>query len=200
MLISIITSRVLSPQYLVWICGLIALCLALTPLPRGGTVLAGPCWLLIATISITQVEFPLLFSRLLKGNTTAAVILACRNGMLVIATVWAGYLLWRAYVVPEHQADLVTADVGRTDAAVEETAERTHIGVAAETADAPAEGNLEDNHSPELGNVDESSSGNSTPTAEPKKDVGIGASNPATAASALDRDNRFSSRPAPQSC
>ena len=33
-LISIITSRVLSPQYLVWICGLIALCLALTPLRR----------------------------------------------------------------------------------------------------------------------------------------------------------------------
>jgi len=199
-LISIITSRVLSPQYLVWVCGLIALCLALTPLPRGGTVLAGPCWLLIATISITQVEFPLLFSRLLKGNTTAALILACRNGMLVVATVWAGYLLWRAYVVPKRQADLAASDVERTaiDAA-EPTIERAHVGVAAETASVPDEDAGEDNHSPDVGAVD-ASSGSSSPSAEPRRDVGIGASNPATAAAVTDPDRGFNPRPATQSC
>ena len=135
-LISIITSRVLSPQYLVWICGLVALCLALTPLPRGGTVLAGPCWLLMATISITQLEFPLLFSRLLKGNTTAAIILTCRNSMLVIATVWAGYLLWRAYALPKQKVELVEAEVERTTVGTGEM-ERNRVGIAAETADSP---------------------------------------------------------------
>lgn len=200
-LISIITSRVLSPQYLVWICGLIALCLALTPLRRGGTVLAGPCWLLMATIAITQVEFPLLFSRLLKGNTTAAIILAGRNGMLVIATVWAGYLLWRAYAMPEQQTGLVASDVGHTAVAAGDQPERTHIGigVAAETADMPAEDSVGDDHSSDAGTADPAGSGNG-PTAEPTRDVGIGASNPATAAVTADPDNGFNSRQAAQSC
>jgi hypothetical protein len=100
-LISVITSRVLSPQYLVWICGLIALCLALTPLRRGGTVLAGPCWLLLGVISITQLEFPLLFSHLVHGSLKAAVFVTGRNLLLVGATIWAAALLWRAYARPE---------------------------------------------------------------------------------------------------
>ena len=100
-MISIITSRVLSPQYLVWVCGLIALCLALTPLHRGGTVLAGPCWLLLATISITQLEFPLLFDRLVHGSLKAALFVTGRNVLLVGATAWAATLLWRHYARPE---------------------------------------------------------------------------------------------------
>lgn len=106
-MISVITSRVLSPQYLVWICGLLALCLALKPLRKGGTVLAGPCWLLLGTISITQLEFPLLFSHLVHGSLKAAYFVTGRNLLLVAATVWAATLLWRAYaraerpVVPE---------------------------------------------------------------------------------------------------
>ncbi|HEX4791530.1 MAG TPA: glycosyltransferase family 87 protein [Actinospica sp.] len=103
-LISVITSRVLSPQYLVWICGLLALCLALTPLRSGGTVLAGPCWLLLATISITQLEFPLLFPHLVHGSLKAACFVTGRNVLLVAATVWAAALLWRAYPRPEKPA------------------------------------------------------------------------------------------------
>jgi hypothetical protein len=92
---------VLSPQYLVWVCGLIALCLALTPLHRGGTVLAGPCWLLLATISVTQLEFPLLFDRLVHGSLKATLFVAGRNVLLVGATVWAATLLWQRYARPE---------------------------------------------------------------------------------------------------
>jgi len=100
-MISVITSRVLSPQYLVWICGLLALCLALAPLRhRGGTVLTGPCWLLLATISVTQLEFPLLFSRLVHGSLHAAYFVTGRNLLLVGATVWAATLLWRAHARP----------------------------------------------------------------------------------------------------
>jgi hypothetical protein len=100
-MISIITSRVLSPQYLVWVCGLIALCLAIAPLKHGGTVLAGPCWLLLGTISVTQLEFPLLFPALVHGSTKAALFVTCRNGLLVGATIWAAFLLWKRYVVIE---------------------------------------------------------------------------------------------------
>ncbi|MBR7826515.1 DUF2029 domain-containing protein [Actinospica sp. MGRD01-02] len=102
-MISIITSRVLSPQYLVWVCGLIALCLAIAPLKHGGTVLAGPCWLLLGTISVTQLEFPLLFPALVHGSTKAALFVTCRNGLLVGATIWAAFLLWKRYVVVERR-------------------------------------------------------------------------------------------------
>ena len=95
-LIAIVTSRVLSPQYLVWVIALIALCLTLAPLGSGGTVLVGPCWLLLATISATQLEFPLLFPRLIHGGRFAAVFVTGRNLMLVAATLWAAHSLWRS--------------------------------------------------------------------------------------------------------
>jgi hypothetical protein len=106
-LIAIVTSRVLSPQYLVWLVGLIALCLTLAPDrsdgtaseaigPDGRSVLAGPCWTLLAAISVTQIEFPLLFPRLIQGGHWSVWFLAGRNLMLVAATAWGVWALWRA--------------------------------------------------------------------------------------------------------
>lgn len=100
-MISMITSRVLSPQYLVWVCGLLALCLAIAPLKEGGTVLRGPCWLLLGTISITQLEFPLMFAALVHGSGKSALFVTGRNALLVGATIWAAYLLWKRYAVAD---------------------------------------------------------------------------------------------------
>ena len=99
-LIAIITSRVLSPQYLVWVTGLIALCLTLTPLGRNGTVLTRPCWLLLAAISVTQIEFPWLFPRLVAGSAWVALLVAARNLLLVTATWQAARALWRVAAAP----------------------------------------------------------------------------------------------------
>lgn len=90
-LIAIVTSRVLSPQYLVWVVALIALCLT-----SPNSALTGPCWLLLATISLTQVEFPLLFPRLVHGGRWAPWFVTGRNLMLVSATLWAARSLRRA--------------------------------------------------------------------------------------------------------
>ena len=123
-MISIITSRVLSPQYLVWVCGLLALCLSLAPLGRrGGTVLVGPCWLLLGTISVTQLEFPMLFAPLVHGSVKAALFVTGRNALLVAATIWAGYLLWTRYAAPDTPAEpterpTATRDVEREAAGV----------------------------------------------------------------------------------
>ncbi|HZU58542.1 MAG TPA: hypothetical protein VFA06_21880, partial [Actinocrinis sp.] len=94
-LIAIVTSRVLSPQYLVWVVALIALCLTLPD-----SALTGPCWLLLGAISLTQIEFPLLFSRLVHGGRWAPWFVTGRNLMLVAAALWAARLLRRA-VAPE---------------------------------------------------------------------------------------------------
>jgi hypothetical protein len=95
-LIAIVTSRVLSPQYLIWVVGLIALCLTLTPLGRNGTVMAKPCWLLLAAISVTQFEFPWLFPYLVRGSAWAAVFVGARNLLLLAATWLAMRALWRS--------------------------------------------------------------------------------------------------------
>jgi hypothetical protein len=137
-LIAIITSRVLSPQYLVWLVGLIALCLTLAPhgsdgvvlesgavssagavlepgtvvgsgallgpdtTPAAGadgegrSVLAMPCWILLAAISVTQIDFPLLFPRLIHDGRFAAWFLAGRNLLLVTAALGGMRALWRA--------------------------------------------------------------------------------------------------------
>jgi hypothetical protein len=89
-LIAIVTSRVLSPQYLVWVVALIALCLT-----SPNSALTGPCWLLLATISLTQIEFPLLFPRLVHGGRGAPWFVTGRNLMLVAATLWAARSLRR---------------------------------------------------------------------------------------------------------
>jgi hypothetical protein len=89
-LVAIVTSRVLSPQYLVWVVALIALCLT-----SPNSALTGPCWLLLATISLTQIEFPLLFPRLVHGGRGAPWFVTGRNLMLVAATLWAARSLRR---------------------------------------------------------------------------------------------------------
>ena len=99
-LIAMITSRVLSPQYLVWVVGLIALCLSQTPLGRNGTVLARPCWLLLAAISVAQLEFPWAFPFLVKGSAWAALFVAGRNLLLVAATWLSARALWHAVREP----------------------------------------------------------------------------------------------------
>jgi hypothetical protein len=99
-LIAMITSRVLSPQYLVWVVGLIALCLSQTALGRNGTVLARPCWLLLAAISVAQLEFPWAFPFLVKGSAWAALFVAGRNLLLVAATWLSARALWHAVREP----------------------------------------------------------------------------------------------------
>ncbi|MGH3417772.1 MAG: glycosyltransferase family 87 protein, partial [Actinocrinis sp.] len=108
-MIAMVTSRVLSPQYLVWLVALIALCLTLSPPPEadamagrhtGSTALTGPCWLLLSAISVTQVDFPLLFPRLVHGSRFSAWFMTGRNMLLVAATLWAARCLWRAIEPP----------------------------------------------------------------------------------------------------
>ncbi len=78
------TSKVLSPQYLVWILPVVALCLAgHLPLPR---VAAALC--LIAML-LTQIEFPGLYVRFVHFNSGPTVVVILRNLILVAAGVVA---------------------------------------------------------------------------------------------------------------
>ncbi|MEU0277260.1 MULTISPECIES: glycosyltransferase 87 family protein [unclassified Streptomyces] len=84
------TSRVISPQYMLWLVGLAAVCLTLR-----ASRMALPAWLVVAATAVTLLEFPLLFSHVVAGDAAGVLLLAVRNGLLVAATLTACVRLWR---------------------------------------------------------------------------------------------------------
>jgi hypothetical protein len=85
------TSRVISPQYLVWLIGLAAVCLTL----RQTTQRPVAVLLMLAT-GLTAAEYPLFFTDLAGGRAYAVAVLLMRNALLLAATVWSCVRLWRA--------------------------------------------------------------------------------------------------------
>ncbi|WP_280252700.1 glycosyltransferase family 87 protein [Nocardia abscessus] len=89
-LLALVTSRVLSPQYLVWAVAVASVC-ALDSRTTQRPVLG----LVLATALVSQVEFPFLYDRVATGSWPGVIVLTVRNGMLLWATVWSVVLLCR---------------------------------------------------------------------------------------------------------
>ncbi|MGY1582549.1 glycosyltransferase 87 family protein [Streptomyces sp. MN13] len=87
------TSRVISPQYLVWLVGLAAVCLGFR-----ASRMRLPAGLVLAACLATVLEFPVWFAHVVASDGLGVTLLAVRNGLLVAATVVAARALWRATV------------------------------------------------------------------------------------------------------
>ncbi|MGW2812852.1 glycosyltransferase 87 family protein [Streptomyces sp. NPDC001415] len=85
------TSRVISPQYLLWLVGLAAVCVTFrrTPMTR-------PALLVLAATGVTLLEFPVWFSHVMASDWLGVLLLVLRNGLLVTASVLACRRLWRS--------------------------------------------------------------------------------------------------------
>jgi hypothetical protein len=84
-----VTSRVISPQYMVWLVGVAAVCVTF----RGGG--AGPTgWVVVAACGVTVLEFPLYFGDVVASTPLGLTLLFLRNGLLVAATLMAADRLW----------------------------------------------------------------------------------------------------------
>jgi hypothetical protein len=77
------TGTVLSPQYLIWLSALGAVAATVD-----GRLLR-PALLLVPTGILTQIVYPFLYGDLLAAHTPELIMLAARNGLLVIASGWA---------------------------------------------------------------------------------------------------------------
>ncbi|MER6395112.1 glycosyltransferase 87 family protein [Kitasatospora sp. NPDC001603] len=91
LLIFTVTSRVISPQYLVWLVGVAAVCLTVR-----GTSQRPVALLVLAATPLTVVEFPLLFSELVGSEPWAVTALTLRNLLLLAATGLSCVRLWRS--------------------------------------------------------------------------------------------------------
>ena len=81
----------LSPQYLLWVTGLAACCLAAGRSTQRPVAVA-----LLAVDALTTVVYPLGFAQLIVGSDLMTVVVAVGNGLLLVITVWSCWRLLSA--------------------------------------------------------------------------------------------------------
>jgi len=96
LLVFTVTSRVISPQYLVWLVGIAAVCLTV----RGTSQKPVAVLILVATL-VTTVEFPVLFGQVHDSGPWGVAVLTVRNLLLLAAAVISCSRLWRSTRAPE---------------------------------------------------------------------------------------------------
>ncbi|MET9253011.1 glycosyltransferase 87 family protein [Streptomyces sp. NPDC003717] len=89
-----VTSRVISPQYLVWLVGLAAVCGCLV-----GSRMRVPAALVLASVPVTTLEFPVWFAHVVASDPLGIGLLTVRDGLLACAALVAARSLWRDTVV-----------------------------------------------------------------------------------------------------
>jgi hypothetical protein len=85
-----VTSRVISPQYMVWLIGLAAACRCFR-----ASRMRVPAALVLAASLVTVLEFPVWFDHVVASDPLGIALLALRNGLLVAAALVAARALWR---------------------------------------------------------------------------------------------------------
>ncbi|GAA0569800.1 glycosyltransferase family 87 protein [Actinomadura livida] len=90
-LLVVITSRVLSPQYMIWVIGVTAVCLVHRGARQGPVAL-----LVLVAAGLTHLEFPVAWGAVRDGDPIALGVVAVRNLLLagaaavVVRGLWAG--------------------------------------------------------------------------------------------------------------
>ncbi|MFJ8672938.1 glycosyltransferase 87 family protein [Streptomyces sp. NPDC093589] len=108
------TSRVISPQYMLWLVGLAAVCLSARASRQ-----ALPAVLVLLATGVTLLEFPVWFAHVVASDGQGIAVLALRNGLLVAASLLACRRLWVSTGAgrrPGREPSLSAADPSRTPA------------------------------------------------------------------------------------
>ncbi|WP_328484631.1 DUF2029 domain-containing protein [Streptomyces sp. NBC_00377] len=86
-----VTSRVISPQYMIWLLGLAAVCLT-----SRHTTQRPVAVLLLAATAASSVIFPLLYPEVIDRTWTGTALMLVRNGLLTAAATLSFVRLWRS--------------------------------------------------------------------------------------------------------
>lgn len=95
-----VTSRVISPQYAVWLLSGAAVCLTVP-----GTRMRAVAWMLAATAPLTFLEFPLYFGELVRRSVLGTTLISARDLLLLVAALVACVRLWRTAEMPANAED-----------------------------------------------------------------------------------------------
>ncbi|MDI3421696.1 glycosyltransferase 87 family protein [Streptomyces luteolus] len=92
-LVLTVTSRVISPQYLIWLLGLAAVCLS-----SRATSQRPAAALVTAAAAVSTLGYPLLYEDVMASTWTGTLVLFVRNVLLVAAVLLSWRGLWRSTV------------------------------------------------------------------------------------------------------
>ncbi|MFI2350105.1 glycosyltransferase 87 family protein [Streptomyces sp. NPDC019443] len=86
-----VTSRVISPQYLIWLLGLAAVCLTSRHTTQRPVAL-----LMLPAAALSALAYPLLYDDVLAGSPLGLLLMVVRNGLLLAAALLSCHRLWAA--------------------------------------------------------------------------------------------------------
>ncbi|MFF7449292.1 MULTISPECIES: glycosyltransferase 87 family protein [unclassified Streptomyces] len=86
-----VTSRVISPQYMIWLLGLAAVCLT-----SRHTTQRPVAALILAATAVSAVVYPVLYGEVEAATWTGCALMVVRNGLLAAAATLSFRRLWRA--------------------------------------------------------------------------------------------------------
>lgn len=86
-----VTSRVISPQYMVWLLGLAAVCLT-----SRHTTQRPVAALVVAATAVSSIAYPALYGEVIDSTWTGCLLMLIRNGLLVAAAVLSFTRLWHS--------------------------------------------------------------------------------------------------------
>ncbi|MEV5785537.1 glycosyltransferase family 87 protein [Streptomyces sp. NPDC052287] len=86
-----VTSRVISPQYMVWLLGLSAVCLT-----SRHTTQRPVAALIVAATAVSSVVYPGLYEEVTRSTWTGCLLMLVRNGLLATAAALSFTRLWRS--------------------------------------------------------------------------------------------------------
>jgi len=120
-LISIASSRVFSPQYMVWVVGIAAVCL-LDPKTRMRPII----WLCLPAAFFGQVIYPFFYGGMMDGAILGVTFQLLRIGFLLAATIWAVMKIFQPAQPSEDAVDAAADATANLDDEV-----GTSVGVGA---------------------------------------------------------------------
>ncbi|WP_367322713.1 glycosyltransferase 87 family protein [Streptomyces sp. HUAS ZL42] len=86
-----VTSRVISPQYMIWLLGLAAVCLT-----SRHTTQRAVAALIVAATAVSAVAYPVMYDEVMACTWTGCALMLVRNGLLAAAAVLSFIRLWRS--------------------------------------------------------------------------------------------------------
>ncbi|MFD6921408.1 glycosyltransferase 87 family protein [Streptomyces sp. NPDC059944] len=90
-----VTSRVISPQYMVWLLGLAAVCLT-----SRHTTQRPVAALIVAATAVSTVVYPAMYGEVIHSTWTGCLLMLVRNGLLAAAAGLSLVRLWRSGLPP----------------------------------------------------------------------------------------------------
>ncbi|MFI1718462.1 glycosyltransferase 87 family protein [Streptomyces litmocidini] len=91
-----VTSRVISPQYMIWLIGLAAVCLT-----SRDTVMRPVALLLLPAAALSSLAYPVLYADVVDGTPVGLAVMVLRNGLLLAAALLAARRLWTSTAAPD---------------------------------------------------------------------------------------------------